>query len=130
MPKKTVYSKRQLEKDFNFTQAVRAGQFLFISGCISWDEDGKVVAPDDWDGQVRNVYEELKSTLAHFGLGFSDVVKETVYTRSMDKIIGSASVRAEVLGDNEPFASTWVEINRLVDPGLLLEVEMTAVFPD
>ena len=69
-----------------------------------WDEDGKVVAPEDWDGQVRNVYEELKSTLAHFGLGFSDVVKETVYTRSMDKIIASAPVRAAVLGDNEPFA--------------------------
>jgi 2-iminobutanoate/2-iminopropanoate deaminase len=129
MPKKSVYVKRQLEKDFNFCQAVRAGQFLFISGCISWDEDGKVVAPDDWDGQVRNVYEELKATLAHYELGFSDVVKETVYTRSMDKMIASAPVRAEVLGDNEPFAATWVEINRLVDPGLLLEVEMTAVFP-
>jgi 2-iminobutanoate/2-iminopropanoate deaminase len=130
MPKKTTYVKRQLEKDFNFCQAVRAGQMLFISGCISWDDEGKVLAPGDWDVQVRNVYEELRSTLAHFGLGFSDVVKETIYCRSMDSMVAAAPVRANALGDNEPFASTWVEISRLVDAGLLLEVEMTAVFPD
>ena len=48
--------------------------------------------------EVRNVYEELKSTLAHFGLGFSDVVKGTVYTRTMDKDMGSAPVGAWVRG--------------------------------
>lgn len=125
---KSIYRKRALEKEYNFCQAVRAGQFLFISGCISWDEKGEVLAPGDWPGQVRNVYEELKSTLAHYELTFSDVVKENVFCRSMDAMIGAASVRAEVLGANEPFASTWVEINRLVNPGLLLEVEMTAMF--
>jgi 2-iminobutanoate/2-iminopropanoate deaminase len=130
MPEKLVYVQRPLEKDFNFCQAVRAGDFLFISGCLSWDHEGRVLAVGDWPGQIRNVYGELKATLARFGLGFSDVVKETVYCRSMDSMSDAAAVRAEILGESQPFTATWVEVNRLIHPDLLLEVEMTAAFPD
>jgi 2-iminobutanoate/2-iminopropanoate deaminase len=130
MPEKSVYEQRPLEKDFNFCQAVRAGGFLFISGCLSWDHEGRVLCAGDWPGQIRNVYGELEATLARFGLGFSDVVKETVYCRSLDAMAAAAGVRAEILGENLPFAATWVEVSRLIHPDLLLEVEMTAAFPD
>jgi 2-iminobutanoate/2-iminopropanoate deaminase len=126
MTSKEIFHKRSLERDFKFCQAVRNGDWVFISGCISWDDRGAVKDPKNWDAQVRNVYTELKETLEHFGLTFSDVVKETVYCRDMDSMVAAAPARAGILGESLPFASTWVEISRLVDRELLLEVEMTA----
>jgi 2-iminobutanoate/2-iminopropanoate deaminase len=126
MLEKQIFHKRALERDFKFCQAVRCDRWVFISGCISWDDTGLVKDPGNWDAQVSNVYTELKETLEHFGLTFSDVVKETVYCRDMEAMLGAAPVRAKIIGDAQPFAATWVEISRLVDRGLLLEVEMTA----
>lgn len=125
---KTHYHERtELEKGFHFAQATKAGNLLFISGCISWDADGTVMGPGDWPTQVRNVYENLKRTLAEFGATFENVVKETVYTTDMEAIVANAGIRTEFLKDYTPPASTWVEIKRLVNADLLLEVEMTAV---
>lgn len=126
MASKEIFHKRALEREFKFCQAVRRGDWVFISGCISWDEAGEVKDAGNWNAQVRNVYTELKETLEHFGLTFSNVVKETVYCRDMEAMVGAASVRAKIVGDSQPFAATWVEISRLVDRGLLLEVEMIA----
>ncbi len=126
MPPKQVFHSRPLETDFKFCQAVMAGDFLFISGCISWDEAGNVTNEGDWRGQLRAIYSELRDTLGKFDLSFSDVVKETVFCRSMVSLVEAADVRAEILGDCVPFAATWVEISSLVNEKLLLEVEMTA----
>lgn len=126
MSHKRVYHVRPLENDFKFCQAVEAGDFVFISGCISWDKEGVPQHPTDWRGQLRVIYTELEETLAHFELTFSDVVKETVYCSAMDSMVEAAEVRAEILGDCTPFAATWVEISRLVNADLLVEIEMTA----
>ena len=54
-----------------------------------------------------------------------DWAVEVAY-RDMDAMVAAAPVRAEIPGDALPFAATWVEVNRLVDRGLLLEIEVTA----
>lgn len=126
MSQKRVFHVRPLETDFKFCQAVEAGGFVFISGCISWDKAGDPIHVNDWRAQLRVIYTELQETLAHFGLTFSDVVKETVYCSSMVAMVDAADVRANILGDCSPFAATWVEISRLVKPDLLVEIEMVA----
>jgi len=99
---------------------------VFISGCLSWDQNGDPVAISNLTEQVRNVYGELQSILQELRLSFSDVLKETVFCRSMDGMVAAAEVRAEFLAGHSPIASTWVEINRLVNPELLVEIEMIA----
>jgi 2-iminobutanoate/2-iminopropanoate deaminase len=99
---------------------------VFISGCLSWDQNGDPVATGNFTEQVRNVYGELQSILQELHLTFSDVLKETVFCRSMDGMVAAAGVRAEFLAGHSPIASTWVEINRLVNPELLVEIEMIA----
>ena len=122
-----VFNIRQAEQDFAFSQAIKAGNMLFISGTVSWDENAEPVAPGDMKAQVKNVYDELQKTLEAHGASFANVVKETVFTRDMDALVEAAPVRARYFDDCAPPASTWVEISRLVHPDLLVEIEMTAV---
>lgn len=123
-----VLNLRQVEKDFTFSQAVKAGNLLFVSGCVSWDESASPIDVGDMPAQMKNVYDDLKRTLAHYGLDFSHVVKETMFTRDMDAMVAAAPVRAGYYADVAAPASTWIEISRLVHPDLLLEVEIVASF--
>ncbi len=121
-----VYNRRGLEKPFGFSQAVLAGNYLFISGCVSWDLQGKPLHAGDFTAQVRTVYEDIEATLQAHGMSAANIIKETIYTRDMEGLIAANPQRLEYYRDVTPPASTWVEIKRLVHPDLLLEVEITA----
>lgn len=121
-----VYNRRELEKPFGFSQAVMAGDYLFISGCVSWDMDGNPLYPGDWDKQVETVYADIDATLKVHGLDAGDIVKETIFCRDMDGLIAANPKRMDYYRYVAPPASTWIQISRLVHPDLLLEVEITA----
>ena len=124
-----VYHKRELEKAFYFAQAIRAGNLLFISGCVSWDAQGKVIGPGDMKAQVRAVYRDLKETLAAHGATFRNVIKENVFTTDMEKLEANNDERIRHYTDDEapPPASTWIGCTALAAPDLLLEVECIAL---
>ena len=121
-----VYNRRGLERRVGYSQATCAGDFLFISGCVSWDMGGNPLHPADFASQVETVYADIDATLKAHGMGARDVVKETVYTIDMESLIAANHKRLEYYRDVAPPASTWVEIKRLVHPDLLLEVEIIA----
>lgn len=121
-----AYNRRDLEKPFGFSQAVVAGDFLFISGCVSWDMDGNPLHAGNWEKQIETVYADIDATLKAHGLDAGNIVKETVYCRDMEGLIAANSKRMEYYQYSTPPASTWIEISRLVHPDLLLEVEITA----
>lgn len=124
----THYKVRGLEDTFIFSQAVRAGDTLYLSGHLSWDDKGDTVAAGDMAAQVDNVYRELGETLAAHGLGYARVVKENVYTTDMAALVAAADRRAAHLDGLKGPAATWVEVTRLVPVGAKLEVELIAVF--
>lgn len=117
-----------LETQFAFSQAVRAGDLLFISGSVSWDPQGTPIDVDDMAAQIRNCYADIEKTLQHHGLGFEHLVKETIYTRDMGALVRHAAARAAVFQGGPAPASTWVQIDALVAPELLLEIEAVASF--
>jgi 2-iminobutanoate/2-iminopropanoate deaminase len=127
--KQVHHARPALERSFNFAQAIRIGDTVYVSGCLSWDEDGNVLAKGDMAGQIRNVYEELRRSLAAFGLGMEHIVKETAYTTDMEALAANAIVRDPFYPPGGGPTATWVEIKRLVNPDLLLEVEAIAVIP-
>ena len=124
-----VYNRRELEKHVGYSQAILAGDFLFISGCVSWDMKGAPLHAGDFASQVEAVYADIDATLKAHEMDAGDVVKETVYTRDMEGLIAANPRRMEYYRHVSPPASTWVEITRLVHPDLLLEVEITAFKP-
>jgi 2-iminobutanoate/2-iminopropanoate deaminase len=126
---KQTFHLNAYERDFGYSQAVLIDKTLYVSGSVAADQAGRLVAPGDMAGQMRAVYSNLRRTLAAHGAGFDEVVKETIFTTDMDALLKAADLRFEFYNKERLPASTWVQVQRLVDPGFLVEIEVTAELP-
>jgi reactive intermediate/imine deaminase len=118
----------QSEPISHYTDAVRAGNLLFVSGCVPVDGDGRLVGGEDVVAQARQVFANVGSILEAGGATFADVVKVTVYVTDIADRTRINPVRQEVFGETRP-ASTLVEVSALAIPGAKLEVEAVALVP-
>ena len=112
----------------HFTDAVRAGDLVFVSGVVAVDADGNLVGGDDVVAQTRQVLENTRKVLAAAGCGFEDVVKVTIFLTDVDDRPRINPLRQEVFGAARP-ASTLVEVSRLAVPGAKVEIEAVALIP-
>jgi len=112
----------------HYTDAVRAGDLLFISGLVGVDRRGALVGGEDVASQARQVFENMRAVLAEAGCRFEDVVKVTVYVTDVDDRPKINPVRQEAFSDARP-ASTLVEVSRLAVPGAKVEIEAVALIP-
>ena len=110
----------------HYTDAVRAGDLLFVSGVVPVDGEGRLVGEGDVVEQARQVFRNIGAVLEAAGAGFGDVVKVTLYLTDVDDRPLINPVRQEVFGETRP-ASTLIEVSRLAVPGAKLEVEAVAV---
>src|ERR1700688_3061182 len=109
----------RIETEVGYCQAVRSGSTLLVSG---------IAGEGSMDSAVRSVYERLRQTLTANGLSFADVVKENVYTTNLDAFIGTKEIRKDYYGSVLP-AATWVQVQRLYLPSFVVEIELTAQYP-
>jgi reactive intermediate/imine deaminase len=113
----------------HYTDAVRIGETLFVSGIVPVDREGQLVGGDDVVAQARQVFAHLGEVLRAAGAGFADVAKVTVYLIDIDDRPRINPVRQGVFGDARP-ASTLVEVSRLAIDGARLEVDAVALAPE
>ncbi len=104
------------------------GRVLHISGQVSRDVDGNTVGIGDMRAQTRQVLVNIQNVLAHVGGRMSDIVKVTVFITDLSKLAEIHEVRSEFFDLPYP-ASTLVEVSKLVNPELLIEIEAVAVIP-
>ena len=112
----------------HYTDAVRAGNLLFISGIVPVDGEGKLVGEGDVAEQTRQIFRNMQLVLEAAGCGFDDVVKVVLYLLNVDERPAINPVRKEFFGEARP-ASTLVEVSALAMPGALLEIEAVAAIP-
>ncbi|WP_051293213.1 RidA family protein [Olivibacter sitiensis] len=112
---KTFYS-HSVQKEWNYAQAYRSGNLLYISG---------IPASGQMDKAIDAVYKRLETTLRAYDLDFSHVIKENLYATAIDSVIQHLDHRKKYYGDHTP-AATWVQVSRLADPNCILEVELIA----
>lgn len=112
----------------HYTDVVKAGRLVFVSGCAALDADGRTVGVGDVTAQARQVHEHLEQCLSAAGATFADVCKVTVFLKNIADREQVNSVRKEFFGAHRP-ASTLVEA-RLVREDLLVEIEAIAVLPE
>lgn len=116
------------EKAIGFSQTVRAGDTLYVSGVLAVDDKLQVVGAGDMGAQVAQVYANLGRILEANGASFLDVVKETVFATDLGALGGALAPRKaafEAAGAYVP-ASTMVQITGLFLPGAMIEVELVA----
>lgn len=112
----------------HYTDAVRFGDLLFISGVAPLDDDSNLVGGGDVAAQARKTFENIDKILKAAGASFADILKVTVYLTDVNDRAAINPVRQEFFGDARP-ASTLIGINELALPGMKIEVEAVAGLP-
>jgi 2-iminobutanoate/2-iminopropanoate deaminase len=126
---KQVFHLNGYEKDFGYSQAVLIDKTLYVSGTMSVDANGRLVAPGDMAGQMRAAYANIRRTLEAHGADFQEIVKETIYTTDMNALLKASDLRLEYYDKERLPTVSWVQVQRLVDPGFLVEIEVVAELP-
>ncbi len=108
------------EVEVGYCQAVRTGHTLYISGHVG---NGEMTVA------IQSVYEHLRKTLEANGLTFANVVKENVYTTNLDAFVQNKALRQKFYAETPLPAATWIQVQRLYTPDLVLEVELVAEYP-
>jgi reactive intermediate/imine deaminase len=111
---------------FGFSQAVRAGDLLFLAGQMPVDRDAAVVAAGDIRGQARQTFENIGAVLATAGATFDDLVELVSYHTDLADLPAVAEVKAEYITRAFP-AWTAVGVAALAFPGQLIEIKAVAL---
>ncbi len=127
MPPHTLIRAKGLSEPIShYSDAVRAGDTVYVSGQASVDAEGRLVGAGDVTAQARQVLENLARALAAAGATLADVVKVTVYLADCAHRPMVNEVRKAYFGANKP-ASTLIGISEFAIPGMLIEIEAVAV---
>lgn len=112
-----------------YSRAVRVGSMVMVSGTTAAADGGGPVGGDDITAQTREVLRRIAHALEQAGGALADVVRTRIYVVDITRWEQVGRVHGEVFADIRP-ATTMVEVSRLIDPALLVEIEADAVIPD
>lgn len=112
-----------------FSQAVKVGPMIFVSGQLARDAQGNVVGKDDMAEQTRQVIRNIQAILRQAGGDLRHVVKLTAFMTDISRAPEAWAVR-ELFFAERPPASTGVEVSRLTHPDFLIEMEVIAVIDE
>ncbi|HJP34727.1 MAG TPA: RidA family protein [Gammaproteobacteria bacterium] len=128
MKKQPIHRDTAWDRKMHYSQAVRVGDTIYVSGQVALDDEGKVVGPGDIVAQTRQAVRNIESILASQGATLRDVVKITVFiaNRTPGFVMAYDNTLGEFFPEDCP-ASTLVEVKSLVLRELLVEIESVAV---
>ncbi|AUT75977.1 RidA family protein [Paraburkholderia hospita] len=141
--KESAYHGVPAEDGYGYAQAIKIGNMIFVSGQLSHDEKGVLIAPATLDEtgkptdysmmaeQMRVTYENAAKVLAQFGASLDHVVEETLYVLDVDEAFAVAGkVRKEAYATERPqVASNLIGVSRLAFREQLIEIVFKAVLP-
>jgi len=113
----------ELEKAYGYTHAVKIGNDIKISGAVSMDNGGALLAPGNMEQQMKNCYSDLEKILAHYGCTFDDVVAENIFTTNMQEFIKISGYRGSLYKKHFP-TGNWIGVKELALVGQLIEIDM------
>jgi reactive intermediate/imine deaminase len=108
-----------------YSHAILADKFLFISGQVALDKEGKVVGKGNIEAQTEQVMKNIDKILSTVGATFNDIIKIRIHLTNFENRAGFHKVREKYFKKNLP-VSTLVIVESLIDKDLLVEVEAIA----
>lgn len=112
-----------------YSHAVRVGTTLYVSGQVATDADGAVVGVDDIEAQVAQVWQNLRSVISYAGGTLDDIAKITVFTTDIGYRPAIAAARERAFPNGRYPASTFLVVQSLATPDLLVEIEAIVALP-
>jgi enamine deaminase RidA (YjgF/YER057c/UK114 family) len=110
---------------YSHVVTVEPRRLIFISGQLARSEDGEIVGAGDMRAQLRQTLENLKTALEAAGASLGDLVRTNTYVTDIDEYFRHTDVRMEYFSHAMP-TSTTVEVRRLSQPELMVEVDAIA----
>ena len=126
MKRESYSSAAPWEAIVGYSRAVRTGPFIAVTGCASVGPDGELVGEGDPYAQATRCIEVIREVLESAGAGLTDVVRTRMFVTNIDQWEEIGRAHKEAFGDIMP-ATTMVEVSRLIDPRMLVEIEADAV---
>ena len=115
------------EEESGYSQAVKVGDTIYVSGQVSHDDEGNVLGEGDMEAQVRAAYANIVKVLAQYGATIENVVEEVMFVTDMETgLPARAKMKDEVYGGAPVVACTIVEIAALAFPPLMVEIRCIA----
>ena len=115
------------EKEYGYSQAVKVGDTVYVSGQVSHDNSGNVVSPGDMEAQMRQAYANIRKVLAQYGATMDNIVEEILFVTDMNPAFTAAvKCREDVFFGAPVVASTIVQVQRLAFPELMIEIKCVA----
>lgn len=109
------------ENDYGYSQVVKAGNTLYISGIAS----DKVSFPE----QIEEIYQYLNKILQDYGVDSDAIVKQVIYTTDIEAMKAHTELRKQYFNKDKYPSSSIIQVSRLYEKGHFLEVEVVAVIP-
>lgn len=125
----SIRSAAPWESIVGYSRAVRVGPFIAVTGSAAVGADGKMVGEGDPYIQAQQCIRVIQAALEEAGAGLKDVVRTRMFVTDIDQWNEIARAHKEAFGEVMP-ATTMVEVSRLIDPKMLVEIEADAIVTD
>lgn len=109
-----------------YSRAVRLGNYVAVSGSAAVDAQGELVGEDDPYAQARQCIHVIRDALGAAGASLDDVVRTRMFVTNIEHWADIARAHEEAFGGVMP-ATSMVEVSRLIDPRMLVEIEADAI---
>jgi enamine deaminase RidA (YjgF/YER057c/UK114 family) len=129
MNNRTNYSSGAIwENKVGYSRAVKVGNHIEVSGTVASNENGEVVGKNDPYEQTRFILRKIEKALQQAGASLEDVVRTRMFVTDISRFDEYGKAHGEVFGSIKPCTS-MLEVNALVTPDYLIEIEVTAIIP-
>lgn len=121
-----ILSGASWESKVGYCRGLRVGNQIYISGTAPIDATGGVFAPGDAYAQAKRCFEIIQQALQDLDADLSNIVRTRMFVTDISRWAEFGKAHQEFLGENPP-VTTMVEVKSLIEPTMLIEIEVDAV---